>query len=549
VQAPPVDAGEETGPARRGSRVGRLTVQGWIHAVLVANVLLVIVCGVAGGLLQQRADERAQDLSDRIQPLASSLYRLETSLVDQETGVRGYVLSGDTAFLEPYTAGQRDGDDRYAGVTARIGDDPRLRADLRAIRTAIQDWRTHQAEPLIAAARRGEKVSEAKLRASKDTFDVARGRFTRMERDVADLRARTHASVDDTRRLRDVALLVLLAGFVAGCVALTVLLRRIVVRPLATLEAASAEVSTGAFDQAIRLDGPRDLQSLATAVEAMRRRIVAELSASRSRAALLEARTAELDEQTLELKRSNAELEQFAYVASHDLQEPLRKVASFCQLLEKRYGDQLDDRAKQYIAFAVDGAKRMQVLINDLLTFSRVGRVGDEQAEVALDEVLDGALANLSTSIEEAAASVERPASLPTVCGDPNTLTMLWQNLIGNAVKFRSPGRPCRVAVSVERTDDMWRLCVRDNGIGIDPEFQEKVFIIFQRLHSRDEYEGTGIGLALCRKIVEHHGGQITLDDTVDEGTRVCFTLPVHPRDITANEPDAAPHDPEGAPA
>ena len=166
----------------------------------------------------------------------------------------------------------------------------------------------------------------------------------------------------------------------------------------------------------------------------MRQRIVDELEAT-------QAARARLDEQAVELRRSNAELEQFAYVASHDLQEPLRKVASFCQLLEKRYGDKLDERGVEYIAFAVDGAKRMQVLINDLLSFSRVGRVGGMHAEVDLDTTLDDALANLAAAIEESNAEIVRPAQrLPRIVGDPTLLTMLWQNLIGNAVKFQRAG-------------------------------------------------------------------------------------------------------------
>ena len=179
-----------------------------------------------------------------------------------------------------------------------------------------------------------------------------------------------------------------------------------------------------------------------------------------------------MDEQAVELRRSNAELEQFAYVASHDLQEPLRKVASFCQLLEKRYGDKLDERGIEYIGFAVDGAKRMQVLINDLLTFSRVGRLGTKQTEVDLDTTLDAGLANLATAIEESDAEIVRPAQpLPRIIGDPTLLTMLWQNLIGNAVKFRHKDRRPRVVIDCERGsgdhDGEWLFTVSDNGIGI----------------------------------------------------------------------------------
>jgi light-regulated signal transduction histidine kinase (bacteriophytochrome) len=239
-----------------------------------------------------------------------------------------------------------------------------------------------------------------------------------------------------------------------------------------------------------------------------------------------------LDEQALELRRSNAELEQFAYVASHDLQEPLRKVASFGQLLEKRYGDKLDERGLQYIAYAVDGAKRMQVLINDLLSFSRVGRLGTTLAEVDLDATLDAAMSNLATAIDETGAEIVRPEqSLPRINGDPTLLTMLWQNLIGNAVKFRREGVAPRIVIDCKPgtgdRDGQWFLSVRDNGIGIEEEFVDKVFVIFQRLHGRDLYAGTGLGLALCKKIIEHYGGTIWIDTSYTDGTLIQFTIPV----------------------
>jgi light-regulated signal transduction histidine kinase (bacteriophytochrome) len=264
---------------------------------------------------------------------------------------------------------------------------------------------------------------------------------------------------------------------------------------------------------------------MALDVENMRNRIVEELEVSRAAKALL-------DEQTVDLRRSNAELEQFAYVASHDLQEPLRKIASFCQLLEKRYGDQLDERGVEYIGYAVDGAKRMQVLINDLLSFSRVGRLGARQVEVDLDATLDAALSNLEVPIEESGAEVVRPPQpLPQIIGDPTLLTMLWQNLIGNAVKFRRADSSPRIVIECERgtgeRDGQWLLRLSDNGIGIPEEFADKVFVIFQRLHGREVYTGTGVGLALCKKIIEHHGGTIRVDTAYTDGTRFEFTLPI----------------------
>ncbi|MFD7709525.1 ATP-binding protein [Streptomyces sp. NPDC059786] len=540
---PADDAGEA-----RDRRVARFTVQGWIQVVLAVNVLLVVVFAVSGAILQSRADDRSDLLTDRIQPARSTAYQLETALVNQETGVRGYVLSQDSSFLEPYKTGVREEARLLELLGTELAGHSVIADDLADVRRTGEDWRRDYAGPLMATAPSTTAGETSRLEASKAKFDEIRGLAATLEKDLLTLRDQTRASAEDSRRSRNLFFLGMFAAFLASGVALTLLLHRLVGRPLKVLEAASVRVSGGEFERRIRLDGPRDLESVARAVEEMRRRIVEELSAARAREALLQRQTAELDAQTLELKRSNAELEQFAYVASHDLQEPLRKVASFCQLLEKRYGDQLDDRAKQYIDFAVDGAKRMQVLINDLLTFSRVGRVGEEEAQVDLGAVLDRALGNLSVSMEETGARVVREGPLPTVTGDPTTLTMLWQNLVGNAVKFRHPERPPEIVVScaAEPEDGRWRLCVRDNGIGIDPEFREKVFIIFQRLHGRDEYEGTGIGLALCRKIVEHHGGTITLDGASGEGTTVCFTLPeARPSSLPGS--DQAPRPAEGA--
>jgi light-regulated signal transduction histidine kinase (bacteriophytochrome) len=210
---------------------------------------------------------------------------------------------------------------------------------------------------------------------------------------------------------------------------------------------------------------------------------------------------------------------------------PLRKVASFCQLLEKRYGDKLDERGVQYIGYAVDGAKRMQVLINDLLSFSRVGCLGATHTEVDLDTTLDAAVANLATAIEETDAEIVRPEQrLPGISGDPTLLTMLRQNLIGNAVKFRRQDVPPRIVIDCKPgtgdRDGQWSLSVVDNGIGTEKEFVDKVFVIFQRLHGRDTYPGTGLGLALCKKIVEHYGGTIWVDSSYADGTLIQFTIP-----------------------
>jgi light-regulated signal transduction histidine kinase (bacteriophytochrome) len=226
------------------------------------------------------------------------------------------------------------------------------------------------------------------------------------------------------------------------------------------------------------------------------------------------------------VSRSNGELEQFAYVASHDLQEPLRMVASYLQLIERRYQDQLDKDGVEFIGYAVDGAKRMQSLINDLLLFARIGTKGNAFAAVDCNAVMAKVLHDLHLAIEESGANVVL-GELPAVQGDDVLLAQLFRNLLGNALKFRSEAPP-QVEVRARRADaeQSWEFVVRDNGIGIEPRYFDQIFRLFHRLHTRTAYPGNGIGLSVCKKIVERHGGQIWVQSQAGHGTAFSFTIP-----------------------
>jgi signal transduction histidine kinase len=247
----------------------------------------------------------------------------------------------------------------------------------------------------------------------------------------------------------------------------------------------------------------------------------------------------ELARKAEELTRSNADLEQFAYIASHDLQEPLRMVAAYTQLISERYRGKLDENADKFIGYACEGALRMQTLIQDLLAFSRVGRVGVTAVAVNCESAMADVLLTLVPAIRESGATVTH-SILPVVWADPSQMTQVFQNLIGNALKFRGTDPPV-VCVQAEKAGQDWLFSVSDNGIGIPPESAENIFVVFQRLHTRAEYSGNGIGLAVCKKIVERNGGKIWVEATPGGGSTFKFTLPCNPptkkespEDITA---------------
>jgi signal transduction histidine kinase len=507
-------------PARAGT--GRWSTRRWLTVGVSCALTVLLLLSALGAAFFRHSAAVTDQLVDRGGPALVESVRLESALVDQETGTRGYALSGRSEFLQPYAAGLARQQDAVTVLRALTAGDRTASTDLNVVLERAGRWQRDTARPIAASPPGGPlPVAVAQAAAGKAEFDALRAALSTQQQHLQHRRDVARADLQHTRRLRNW----LFSAMGLVVLALTVLvfvgLRRGVNAPLERLSRQIRLVAEGDFDQPIASRGPADLQSLALDVEAMRERLVRELAHSRASREVVDAHAADL-------ARSNAELEQFAYVASHDLQEPLRKVASFCQLLQRRYADQLDDKAVQYIAFAVDGANRMQTLINDLLAFSRVGRVHDEYAPVALDRIWEDAESALSLAVAEAGAELAHDP-LPVVAGDRTQLGMLLQNLISNAVKFRSPDRPPRVVLHCEPAGDLWRFTCTDNGIGIDPAFADRVFVIFQRLHTRDAYPGNGIGLALCRKIVEFHGGTIAIDPDHTEGTRIVFTLPRTP--------------------
>ncbi|MGW5397661.1 sensor histidine kinase [Streptomyces sp. NPDC003952] len=498
------------------------TTRRWLRVGVAAASVVLILLGSAGAWVLGRTASLTEELVDRRSPALTLSFRLESALLNQETGVRGYGLTGVPDFLEPYRQGIAEEQEHAGQLRELLRNDRVGLKDLDAVQSAVERWQERIARPIAASpAGAPSPLGTERADEGKTTFDAVRTAMATQQEQLRAARAQSRDDLMATMGLRN-GLFATIAGVITLLAVLIFeALRRGITAPLGQLGADARAIAGGDFDHPITPTGPADLRRLSAEIDFMRRRLVREL-------AFTEEARQRLDAQAADLQRSNAELEQFAYVASHDLQEPLRKVSSFTQLLQRRYGGQLDAKADQYIEYAVDGANRMQTLINDLLDFSRVGRVHHDAQDVDLDKVFARTLSALEVSIEESGATITSD-SLPTIAANPTQMGMLWQNLIGNAVKFHRPGQAPVIHVTAAREDDLWRFTVTDNGIGIEPEYAEKVFVIFQRLHTKDVYSGSGIGLAMCKKIVEFQGGSIAIDPGHRDGTRVTFTLAPQP--------------------
>ncbi|MCG5216735.1 ATP-binding protein [Streptosporangium soli] len=504
---------------------GRLSLGRWF-TVTGAIIAVLLLAGLAWTATTLGDAHTARDtVIEVIDPAALKAAEVATALSAQEGAVRSYALTQDDGYLTGYRDainGERAALSQLSGLLRRLTGVSSLQVKLDVLQTAAGAWRREYADPILAdvPAKGADALTRERVSVNQRRFGEVRDSLADIQRQLE----RLHQVGADAAREGANAFYLALAGLVAAMlltlVILAFIVRYIVLRPVAELAGQVRAVAAGDFDHRLQVERPAELAELSSHVDAMRGRMLSEWQSA------TDARN-RLEDQTAELRRSNGELEQFAYVASHDLQEPLRKVASFTQMLEQRYGDQLDDRAKQYIAFAVDGAKRMQLLINDLLDFSRVGRVGGERRLTDSGDAVRAALRNLTATLEDAEATVEHH-DLPQVYGNPLLLTQLFQNLIGNAVKFRAAEPPV-IEIGARQVGDMWEFHCTDNGIGVEAKYTDRIFLIFQRLHPRDVYPGTGIGLALCRKIVEYHGGTIWVDNDpkLDKpGTTFRWTLP-----------------------
>lgn len=415
---------------------------------------------------------------------------LLSTLKDAETGQRGFVLTGNPQYLEPYTTARA----RFPEQSERVVSEARREgvsdADIKSITDlAASKWQ----ELDLTIQLRSQKGFSAALReVNTDRGEAYMSELRALIARIREARERPLQSAITLQQHRQVLLNATLAAGVAGSFALLLL----------------------AYRLSVGYERERDDMELAI------RRLV------RQRTAALESRTHDLELRTVELQRSNADLTQFAYAASHDLQEPLRTISSYVDLLGRRYASQLDETAQKYIEFAISGASRMQGLIADLLRYSRVGTQPPELSPTPMQHVLDTALENLGAVIAETGALVSAEP-LPVVNGDAQQLTQVLQNLIGNAVKFRKVDIPPDISLAATKNGNDWIFAVKDNGIGFEEQYVDKIFQVFQRLHGVGKYPGSGIGLAICRRIIEHHGGKLWATSAPGVGSTFFFSLPL----------------------
>ena len=492
-------------------------------AVLLGTTLGLLIVTVAS----QRGAAREAFRSQEALITAS---RLQGSLVQIENGLRGFVASRGERFLEPAEVALDSYPRRLRRLDGLVSDEPRQRRTLADLETRIEDYVALWALPLITLARDDPGSARSVV-----VGNGGRVRLAGIDGALGELAALKREVVRDNARRADRAS-TLAIGFGAGGLGLVlvvaagvaVYLGRSLVRPVREVARATGRLAGGDLSTRVPAQREDELGDLARSFNEMADR----LQVNRAE---LAARTEQLEHSNAELTRSNRELEQFASVTSHDLQAPLVTVAMYAELLERRHGAQLGEGLE--LVNGIRGATgQARTLIRDLLDYSRAGREQPSLEAVPAEMVVEHALESLAGAIEAAGARVAIDGTLPVVLADAAGLTRVVQNLVGNAVKFVD-GRAPEITIGASREGAWWRLWVRDNGIGMDPAHAERIFEPFQRLNGEDHYAGTGIGLAVCERIVERHGGRIWVDSAPGEGSTFSFTLPPAIRHAAAPAP------------
>jgi signal transduction histidine kinase len=449
-------------------------------------------------------------------------------MITIENGLRGYVASGQKRLLAPVTTALGSYPSERRNLARLVSHDPGQRRRLAQISAAIQDYVELWVEPVIGVANLNLRRARSQLltNTGRERLDGIRSGFARLfERERAVIAARQNRA--ESRSSRAITFGIGgLALVVAIAIGFTLYLRRSIVRPVLTVADATDRLAAGDLDTRVPVERDDELGTLARGFNSMAD------SLARGRA--------ELERSNSELSRSNAELEQFASVTSHDLQAPLTTISMYTELLERRRAAAGPDSGGDLDL--VDGIRaatgQARALIRDLLEYSRAGRGTLELDAVPAARIVEDALERLAGQIEETGAQIT-VGELPTVLGDRANLCRVFQNLVGNAMKFTREENP-RVSVDAEPEDGMWRFAIRDNGIGMKPEHTERIFKPFQRLHGEEDYEGTGIGLAVCERIVSQHGGRIWVSSTPGEGSVFYFTIAGAERaDVTLQVPQA----------
>lgn len=475
------------------------------------GLALLLLCAVGGAAyfnVQMLVENRRW--VDHTHRVLKTLNELSSSLNNVETGRRGYVLTEETNYLETYNTEIQSTKEAIETVRQLIRDNLKQKRTLEQLEPIVAQ-KLALSEQSIDLIQQKQSTTAAQRTLSQQGIisqQLIQAKLAEMDAQERTLLQQRTAATD--KSVQTIFVLIVVGYCLSFSLLLGVyfLLQR-QIRDRKKAEAALIEANK-------QLESKIQEHTEVNAI--LQKEIVRRLAVQQK-----------LEQLARSLKHSNQELEQFAYVASHDLQEPLRAVTSYTQMLSRKYQNNLDEKADKYINYIVDGATRMQQLINDLLTYSRVGRQKLELTTTDCNAVLEQIFRNLQVTIMESNGVITYD-SLPTVMADTAQLTQLFQNLIANALKYHGEDPP-KVHISATRQEAEWVFSVQDNGIGIDPQYAERIFIIFQRLHTRRSYPGTGIGLAICKKIVELHKGRIWVESQPGAGTTFLFTIPIDATD------------------